>query len=77
MGLPFLKKDKEASVSMPADVQRREPDSEEDSDYDSLESCAEDLTRAIASKDLKGVASALRAAFQILDSEPHEEGEHI
>lgn len=76
MPLPFLKK-KEASVSVPSEVQLRESDSEEDSDYDSLEAAAEDLTHAIASKDLKGVAAALRAAFQILDSEPHEEGEHI
>lgn len=41
-----------------------------------LASAAEDLCRGIENKDHKAIANALRAAFQILDSEPHEEGEH-
>jgi hypothetical protein len=72
--LPFLKKDKEASVSVPVDVQKREPD--EESDYDTLESAADDLISAIHAKDTKGVCVALRAAFELLDSEPHDEGPH-
>ena len=54
---------------------KREPD--EEPEYDSLESAAEELSTAIHSKDIKGIAMALRAAFEIMDSEPHEEGEHI
>lgn len=41
-----------------------------------LMSVAEDLCRAIESKDMKQVAASLRAAFQILDAEPHIEGPH-
>lgn len=72
--LPFLKHSKEASVSGPVEVKMRESDQE--SDYDMLESAAEDLISALHSKDVKAVASALRAAFQIYDSEPHDEGPH-
>jgi hypothetical protein len=68
--LPFLLK-KEGSASLPADPVKREPD--EESDYDSLESAAEDLISAVHSKDVKGVCSALRAAFDMLESQPHEE----
>lgn len=41
-----------------------------------LSACAEDLIDAIHSKDPQAVAHALEAAFQICDSQPHEEGEH-
>lgn len=74
--LPFLKHSKEASVSMPSDSIKRKSDDEESEDYDSLESAAEDLHSAIKSGDTKGIAMALRAAFDILDSEPHFEGQH-
>jgi hypothetical protein len=72
--LPFLKNKQEGSMSMPADPIKREPD--EESDYDMLESASEDLIHAIHSKDVKAVCSALRAAFEMLDMEPHEEGPH-
>lgn len=74
--LPFLKHNKEASISMEADPIKRKSDNEE-ADYDMLESAAEDLIHALHSKDIKAVCSALRAAFGIYDSEPHEEGEPI
>jgi hypothetical protein len=72
--LPFLKQKQQAGVI----VNQRKPDSiKEDSSEDyALESAAEDLIRAHNTKDIKAVAAALRAAFQILDAEPHEEGEH-
>jgi len=73
--LPFLKNNKEASISAEIPAIKRESDDE--SDYDMLESAAEDLISAVHSKNIKAVCSALRAAFQIYDSEPHEEGEHI
>lgn len=53
---------------------KREADDE--SDYDMLESASEDLISAVHSKDVKAVCSALRAAFQMLDMEPHSEGPH-
>lgn len=72
--LPFLKHNQEASASGPVESIKREPD--EDYDYDMLDSAAEDLIQAVHSKDVKAVSSALKAAFQICDSQPHEEGEH-
>lgn len=71
--LPFLLK-KEGSVSTPVEHVKREPD--EESDYDSLESAAEDLISAIHSKDVKAVCSALRAAHELCDLEPHAEAPH-
>lgn len=72
--LPFLKRAQDASASAPVDVERREPD--DGAEFDSLESAAEDLISAIHSKDIKAVASALRAAFDLMESEPHTEGPH-
>lgn len=70
--LPFLKHDKDAgTTTLPESVKR-----DHDEDYDMLESAAEDLMSAVHSKDIKGIASALRAAFEICDSQPHEEGPH-
>jgi hypothetical protein len=72
--LPFLKNKQEGSMSLPSEPIKRDHD--EDSDYDMLESAAEDLISAVHSKDVKAVCSALRAAFQMLDMEPHSEGPH-
>jgi len=72
--LPFLKHSKEASVAGPVEVKHREPD--EEADYDMLESAAEDLISAVHAKNVKSVSAALRAAFEILESQPHEEGPH-
>lgn len=41
-----------------------------------LSMAAADLIRAVHAKDEAATASALRAAFELLDSEPHQEGEH-
>ena len=73
--LPFLKNRNEGSASMPAESIKREPD--EGAEYDVLESAAEDLCHAIEKKDYKGAAVALRAAFELMESEPHEEGAHV
>ncbi len=69
--LPFLKKQQDASVSMPIESVQREPD--EDKEYDSLHSAAEDLMHALGSKDIGAIADALRSAFEICESYPHEE----
>lgn len=72
--LPFLKHKQEGSMSEEDDPVKRTPD--EESEYDMLESAAEDLISGMHSKDVKAVCSALRSAFEMLDSEPHEEGPH-
>lgn len=73
--LPFLKNSKEASGGSPAEPISRKPD--EESDYDMLEAAAEDLISAMHSKNVKATCEALRAAIQLCDMEPHEEGEHV
>ena len=69
--IPFLKNKLDASASMPAESIKREPD--EEPDYDGLEAAAEDLCNAIEKKDYKAAASALRAAFELMEAQPHEE----
>ena len=74
--LPFLQKNKEASVSaMPQTIQR-DHDENSEQEFDALETAAEDLINAIHAKDVKGVTQALRAAFDLQESEPHDEGPH-
>jgi len=70
--LPFLKLNKEGSASAPVEPIKRKSDNEEE--YDMLEAAAEDLISAVHSKNCKAVCSALRAAFEIMESQPHEDG---
>jgi hypothetical protein len=72
--LPFLKHDQDASVSSPVSTQIRKPD--EEGEYSGLHAAAEDLVNAVHAKNIKAVAEALKAAFDLCDSEPHVEGEH-
>ena len=72
--LPFLKHDKEASVSGPIDKIERKADHPEDLDL--LEGCVEELISAIKAGDAKAAARALKDCFQVCDASPHEEGEH-
>ena len=78
--LPFLNKHKQSVSGLI--IERRKPDETPDQDESSegddiLEAAASDILNAIEQKDSKHLALALRAAFQILDSEPHEEGPHL
>jgi hypothetical protein len=50
---------------------------EEAVEDEGLEQCAMELIDAVKGGDVPGVIGALRAAFHILDAEPHEEGEHL
>lgn len=70
MPLPY-KNYRDGAASMPIEQVKREPD--EETEFDSLESAAEDLCHAIESKDYKAIAAALRAAFELMDEEPHTE----
>lgn len=49
---------------------------DKEEEVDSIEAAAEDMLKAFEEKDVKKLAAAVRAAFDILDSEPHEEGPH-
>ena len=79
--LPFLRKKHSGNASL--SVEYRKPDAEgeghhdkEDNDDEGLHACAQDIIECVSSGDKVGLAKALRAAFEILDSQPHEEGEH-
>jgi hypothetical protein len=75
--LPFLKKKQPASAGVI--VQTRAPDEKPEQDQDdssaAIESCASELIRAVHSRDAKAMAAALKDAFDILESEPHEEND--
>lgn len=68
--LPF-KRRQEAALALPDESVLRKPDNE--AEYDPLLAAAEDLISAVQSKNIKGVAEALRAAHVICESYPHEE----
>lgn len=72
MSLPFLKPKQMAGVI----ISHRKPDggkmeqpNESEGDH-AMEAAADDIMRAISSKDSKHLAHALRNAFSILQSEP-------
>ena len=74
--LPYLQQKKIASI---AHAVRRPDGSMEEVEQDDLGllEAASDLMAAVHAKDSKAVAAALKAAFEICDSEPHVEGEHL
>ncbi len=53
------------------------PSEVEDDPKAAIKACAKDLISAIHSQSVDRVAEALQSAFEILDSQPHEEGPHI
>ena len=77
-GLPFLNHRKMASVIMSRKAEGGVvAEHEEGEEAPELMAAADDLLSGIAMKDAKRVAEALSAAFEILDSMPHVEGEHM
>lgn len=75
MSLPFLKRMKNRDATP---IVYRKPDEKQDvAPEDDMNVVAKDVISAIGSGDHKALAQALRAAFTILDAEPHEEGPHI
>lgn len=75
--LPFLKP-KQAGIATIV-VKNRQPDKPEENQEDkdaAIHACAKDLIDAVHAKDIKAAAEAMRSAFEILDSMPHEEGPH-
>jgi hypothetical protein len=79
MSLPFMRRRQESGLSG-ITVKYRSPDDktpqESDKDDSALESAAADLLRAIQQNDVKQIALAWKAGFEILDSMPHNEGPH-
>lgn len=74
--LPFLKP-RPSPGGVITTVRPSDYKEEKDHEDHALKAAAEDLKRALDDGDSKHIAMALRAAFQILDAEPHSEGEHL
>lgn len=74
--LPFLQPKKISGMIMAKVKPEGDMQSEGmEGDHDpALMSAAEDLISAIHAKDAMRVASAIKAAFEISDSDPHMEG---
>ena len=73
--IPPLNKKLDVSVAVTPEVKRRKPDGE--TEYSALRSAAEDLLSAVKASDPAGIEAAMRSAFIILESEPHEEGSSL
>lgn len=77
--LPFLKprrRDAAVIISTRKAEGGQIEQGEEGSLPEGLHMASEDLIRAVHSKDAAAVSEALKAAFEILDAQPHEEGPH-
>ncbi len=74
MPLPFLLKKKQQDGGVI--TEHREPDYEPEGSEEGLDACSKDILEAISSNDIKRLSKALKAAFEICDSEPHVEGPH-
>lgn len=77
--LPFLTKKQDGPASSGLIIKTRTPDEApaEDDSAAAIESCASELIRAVHAKDMKAVASALKDAFEILESGPEEEEKSV
>jgi hypothetical protein len=60
--MPFLKKDKDSSVSAPVDSLERRPD---DDYYESMRACFQDLRNALHQNNEEDGIEALIAAFEL------------
>lgn len=77
--LPFIKKNKEASVAGII-MKTRSPDEKPEADKDeasdpsaAINACADELIRAVHARDTKAVSAALKDAFDILESMDDED----
>ncbi len=73
--MPFQNK-REASSSAPADRMPRQADGQDQDDY-GLQVAMQDLMDALTRQDAKAACEAFKAAFQLCDLQPHEEGPHL
>lgn len=79
MNIPFLKNKQGAAQSIMTTKVRTPdaPETQEDESNQGLLAAARDLITACQAGDEKGVAQALQSAFDICESQPHEEGDHF
>jgi len=74
VSLPPYLKNKTRKLEGFGQVIHRESDDKEQEDRDApMHAAAEDMIRAIQSGDSRALARALKDAFDILESAPHEE----
>lgn len=78
MSLPYLKRKQMVGLisqkfASNGIKQPEETPTEEAPQDQGLDFCAHDLITAVHAKDVKGVTAALRAAFELMEKEPHEE----
>jgi hypothetical protein len=72
--LPFLKKKPVAGLIIKTrESDKPEQENEQLNSEEALKACASDLIDAVHNRDIKAAADAMRAAFECLESEPHEE----
>lgn len=79
--LPFLGKKNDKGMSSGLIVKTRTPDAQPDTDQDdpsaAIKACSRALIDAVHARDEQGVSDALSDAFEILESQEHEEGPHV
>lgn len=80
--LPFLKLKKSGvsgliikNRSASPETQEEQPKEENNDLY--LEACVQGIINAVRDNDAQMGVKCLRMAFELLDSEPHVEGEHV
>jgi hypothetical protein len=73
--LPFLKKAKEAGVSMPVEAIERKPDDEPS--YDMLDAVCDDMMQAIEKKDKGLLKSALQSLCEHLQDMDQKQDENL
>lgn len=81
MPLPFLKKPNRSTgisvaVRTPKGTMAEEDEGQQGQQDQGLKYAAHDLLMAVDNRDIQGISEALKAAFQILESQPHEEAPH-
>lgn len=74
--LPFFAKKQVSQPIIEIEKQDFSQESEKDEYIQAIEVCAQDLIDAIYTQDVRRTAEVLKAAFEICDSRPHEEGPH-
>jgi hypothetical protein len=77
--LPVLDKKKIASVLIARRNKSGAREAEQPAEQvsEDLERIAEQIIAAVGAQDAKALARALTDAFQLVDAQPHSEGEHI
>lgn len=75
--LPFIKKKNENSVAslliQDRNLSEKPEENQEDDKYAAIEACASLLINAVHAHDVKAAAESICAAFEILESYPHQE----